>query len=217
MAAKILVQVGDVYNRFTVLLRRGGHCQVRCVCGVVKWVRTDKLRSGETKSCGCLAKELADASRKPHPAPVPKMSADERRVRAVHTAMMQRCFNQNNADYKTYGARGIGVCLRWRDKDTFVADLLPTYRRGKWLERVDNDLGYEPSNAVWASPKRQGRNRVNTLYVDGVPLSAFAAHHGVPYTVAYREFKKYGTAAAIRRHSTRWRVDERSGVDYSMT
>lgn len=212
MAGKILVQTGDMYNRFTVILRRGAHCRVRCVCGVEKWVRTDKLRSGETKSCGCLAREIADAAKKPKPAPVVRMSADERRVRAVHTAMMQRCFNPRNADYETYGGRGIGVCLRWRDKGEFVADLLPSYRKGAWLERKDNNLGYEPGNVVWASPTRQGRNRVNTIYVEGTPLAAFAAHHGVPYSVAYREFKKHGTAASIRRHSTRWRVDTRGGA-----
>lgn len=212
MAGKILVQVGDVYNRFTVTMKRGSYCRVRCVCGVEKWVRTDKLRSGSTKSCGCLAKEMADAARKVREPKRPPMSNDERRVRAVHTAMMQRCTNPNNANYKTYGGRGIGVCLRWRDKDTFVEDMLPSYRRGLWLERKDNDLGYEPANVVWASPKRQGRNRVNTIYVEGVPLSAFAAHHGVPYSVAYREFKKHGTAASIRRHSTRWRVAERGGT-----
>lgn len=194
------------------MLRRGAHCRVRCTCGVEKWVRTDKLRSGETKSCGCLAKELADAARKAKPPTPPKPTADERRVRAVHNAMLQRCTNPNNADYKTYGGRGIGVCPRWLDKDAFVVDMLPGYRKGLWLERVDNDLGYEPGNVVWASPRRQGRNRVNTLYVDGVPLSAFAAHHAVPYHVAYREFKKYGTAASIRRHSARWRVDERGAT-----
>jgi hypothetical protein len=55
------------FGRLTVLARgsRAGHrvyWRVRCVCGVVKEVRADALRTnGGTRSCGCLQREAAKA------------------------------------------------------------------------------------------------------------------------------------------------------------
>jgi Staphylococcus phage HNH endonuclease len=55
------------FGRLTVLHRgrRAGHrvyWRVRCVCGVVKEVRADALRTnGGTRSCGCLQREAAKA------------------------------------------------------------------------------------------------------------------------------------------------------------
>lgn len=31
----------------------------RCSCGTIKTIRADNIRSGATRSCGCLSKEVA--------------------------------------------------------------------------------------------------------------------------------------------------------------
>jgi len=59
--------INRTYGRLTVLARgrRAGHrvyWRVLCVCGVVKEVRADALRTnGGTRSCGCLQHEAAKA------------------------------------------------------------------------------------------------------------------------------------------------------------
>lgn len=42
----------------------------------------------------------------------------------VWTTIKQRCYNPRNSKYKYFGARGIGVCERWRDSyNNFINDL----------------------------------------------------------------------------------------------
>lgn len=107
--------------------------------------------------------------------------------------MLQRCTNPNNGDWERYGGRGIRVCETWAaDKNAFLEWALPRYRKGLWLERVDNDGPYSPENCKFASGKKQGRNRSNTLWVDtpGGPraLSQVATKFGVPYQSAYARY-----------------------------
>lgn len=185
--------IGERYGRLVVTGRLGLYAQCVCDCGNRTTPRMDKLREGKTKSCGCYAKDLADASRKPTPARARATKArpdpDARRLSAVYSAMWQRCSNPNCKSWKWYGARGVVVCDAWRDKAAFLEWAKPLYRKGLWLERVDNAGPYSPDNCVFASPKAQGRNRSNTLWVAAPgaprPLAEVAAFHGIPYQTAY--------------------------------
>jgi hypothetical protein len=56
---------GQEFNRFTVLRmdtsdsRGRSRCVVQCICGNIRSVDASTLINGQSKSCGCLAKELA--------------------------------------------------------------------------------------------------------------------------------------------------------------
>lgn len=69
--SKHLVQAGDRFYRLTVISfshhdkRWRRHYLVRCDCGNEKTVQGTLLRSGNTRSCGCLAKEVKATKRKP--------------------------------------------------------------------------------------------------------------------------------------------------------
>lgn len=62
--SKHLVNVGDKFSRLIVLSfshhdkRWRRHYLVKCDCGNQKTVQGTLLRSGNTKSCGCLAKDI---------------------------------------------------------------------------------------------------------------------------------------------------------------
>jgi hypothetical protein len=64
MPKKFSTSPGQVYSRLTVVSWMGEYSHVRCECGVSKMVRNDKLKDGTTKSCGCLAKEIAATAKK---------------------------------------------------------------------------------------------------------------------------------------------------------
>lgn len=120
-----------------------------CECGNTTKVTGKSLRSGHTKSCGCLEfkKPLKDNAVKRH------------ELYPTYTAMKTRCYNKNFEHYHHYGGRGIKVCDRWLESFwNYVEDVGPKVK-GKTLDRENNDGDYEPGNVRWATPKEQAANR----------------------------------------------------------
>ncbi len=108
-------------------------------------------------------------------------------------SMKRRCRSRDIVDWRNYGARGIKVCDRWLVFENFAADMgEPPI--GFWLDRIDNDKGYEPSNCRWVSPMESGKNqrRVRYLTINGetLHLSAWYRRTGIsPTTLLKRKAK----------------------------
>ncbi len=118
----------------------------RCDCGVEKHVAIGSLRSGRSKSCGCLSLEahtIHSLSRTP--------------TYNTWTTMVQRCTNPRNSNYPNYGGRGICVHPAWLTFAAFLADV-GERPAGTSLDRIDNDRGYQPGNVRWATRHEQNRN-----------------------------------------------------------
>lgn len=107
--------------------------------------------------------------------------------RSVWANMKTRCYNKNSNVWKGYGGRGITVCDRWLGADgfaNFLADMGPRLSENSYLDRIDNDGNYEPSNCRWTTWKNQQRNRRTTRYLtyDGQTrcLAEWAEMYGIP-------------------------------------
>src|SRR6185295_20173652 len=118
------------------------------------------LRSGNTRSCGCLSKEVSA-----------KLAAKLVKTKHGHAplgnhsptyvswnCMLQRCSNPKATEYDCYGGRGISVCKRWK---TFVNFLKDMGKRPacKSLDRINNDKGYYKSNCRWATVWEQAASQ----------------------------------------------------------
>lgn len=149
--------VGQTFGRLTAIGRAGvdkyRNSLWRCVCqcGAVVTIKVYSLRSGATRSCGCLQRESVARASTTHG------MTDSPEWRSWK-AMKGRCENQKRDDYERYGGRGIRVCDRWLSFDNFYADMGPR-PDGCSVDRVENDGNYEPSNCRWATPKQQSDNR----------------------------------------------------------
>jgi hypothetical protein len=118
------------------------------VCGTIRDVSIGTLRTGISGSCGC--RNAARARRH---------GLSESVEYRLWKAMIQRCHNPRNSEYRNYGARGIRVCQRWRhDFTAFLADVGFKPARQLTLDRVDNDGDYQPGNVRWATRSEQMQN-----------------------------------------------------------
>lgn len=88
--------------------------------------------------------------------------------------MMHRCENNSDKDWEHYGGRGITVCPEWKSLSTFWRDMGPSWRKGLWLDRIDNDKGYKPENCRWVTRSQSAYNRRtfrnNSSGISGVGL-----------------------------------------------
>lgn len=134
----------------------------RCDCGTEKDVDVYSLRSGGTRSCGCLISETASRLRATHGhSRVGKMTLTYR----SWMLMNRRCNNQNAKEYYMYGGVGVSVCQRWTSFENFLADM-GERQIGTTLDRIDGALGYSPENCRWATPSEQSMNRKSTRWIE---------------------------------------------------
>lgn len=133
---------------------------VICDCGTIKAVSGKQLRSGKTKSCGCLPSELTAKRNSTNKSKmVDGVKTKSHPLYKVYQGMLTRCYNQKHMHFYRYGGRGIQVCGWWRHSfRNFVEDMGPR-PEGKTLDRVDNNLGYCKENCRWATMKEQCLNR----------------------------------------------------------
>jgi hypothetical protein len=137
-----------------------------CACGAQVEVRSRCLRYGETRSCGCLQKELAAQRNYKHGAAIRGRESPEY---IAWSGLRRRCYVPGEASYKNYGGRGITVDPRWLGKHGFENFLEDMGRRpgpGYSIERKKNELGYSKDNCVWATRLEQANNRRNNRWVE---------------------------------------------------
>ena len=74
--------------------------------------------------------------------------------------MKYRCYNERYKNYENYGGRGIRVCEEWLNSyPTFLKDMGRRPSSKYSINRIDQKVGYKPSNCRWATKTEQSRNR----------------------------------------------------------
>lgn len=163
----IMVPVGTVFGQLTVdgeaptaVLPSGTtkrRLMVRCACGNTTIVQLAKLRSGETKSCGCYRRVFERVGNRKHGYSHGKTKAPEY---GVWNSIVQRCTNPRHQAFADYGGRGISVCAEWRyDFVAFFNHVGPRPSPVHSIDRVNNNGNYEPGNVRWATAVEQAHNR----------------------------------------------------------
>lgn len=183
------------FGRLTAIAISGrtsnGHqlwlCQ--CECGNKKTVSDTHLKSGHTRSCGCLKKEKAK------PPIVAKHNMSRTRLYQIWKDMRGRCERPTSPRYYTHGARGIKVCAEWQEFIPFYEWAMANgYRDNLTIERINNGGNYCPENCKWATQKEQGNNRRTNCLVEyngeKHTLSEWATILGIKYSTLVGRINK---------------------------
>lgn len=154
---------GQRFGRLIVLSYAGhGRWNCRCDCGEGKVIHGGPLRSGDTRSCGCLEEENRIKHGLAHS---PEYD--------TWVSMIQRCRNPKARGYPRYGGRGIDVCARWLGSFwEFFDDMGKRPSKLHSIDRhPDNDGNYScgkcpmclengwAMNSRWATRSEQQRNK----------------------------------------------------------
>mgnify|MGYP003571294583 CR=1 FL=1 len=169
--------IGQKYNRWTIISfshSDGHHRFYNCVCecgnhGVVD-IRS--LRSGNSKSCGCLRREITKKRATTH-------GLSKSRINRIYRNMKARCYDPNAHTYRRYGANGIKMCDEWLGKDGFINfynwAMNNGYKDNLTIDRKDGTGNYCPENCRWATPKEQSNNLRTNIVIE---------YNGEKHTVA---------------------------------
>ena len=134
--------------------------ECRCFCGGIFSTRLNSLRTGITKSCGCIVKT---GNNKTH-----GMTGTLTYLR--WKAMITRATNPNINTAHNYSGRGITVCDRWRIFENFLEDMGEITDSNLTLDRTDNDGSYCKENCRWVTQKVQTRNKRRGDHVAGISV-----------------------------------------------
>lgn len=165
---KLIDLTGQKFGRLTVLEMSTNQTdgdvvwKCRCDCGNYSEVVAGHLKSGHTKSCGCLVKETTSKVFKTH-------GMTETRLYRIYKKMYRRCYCSQTKWYENYGGRGITICQEWLGKSGFVNfakwALSNGYADNLSIDRKDNNKGYSPDNCRWATAKEQANNTRSTVFL----------------------------------------------------
>lgn len=159
----------------------------KCDCGNEKVIAAYQMKSGTTKSCGCLAHEFTVKKNTTH-------GMAKTPIYNVWCAMKKRCLNPNDAFYYNYGGRGIKLSEKWSTFEGFYEDMGDTYKKGLTIERRDSNGNYCKENCAWDTRLVQGNNtrRNHRETVNGVngTLAELCRKHNIPYTTIKRRLER---------------------------
>lgn len=167
-----------------------------CDCGNYLTVRQESLRSGNTKSCGCIHKQVFMQIITKH-GEIARNNGAETKIYRTWKSIKSRCYNPNTIRYKYYGGKGVRVCDRWLDSfELFKKDMGLPPTEVHSIDRIDSNGDYCPENCRWATPKQQRINNsmVNLIEYNGKTqtLTEWSQELGINRSTLSGRINRYG-------------------------
>ncbi len=150
-------EVGERFGSWKFLgPGKGYRWRMRCACGTEREIRSQDVRQGASKSCGCAAANgvlQAGKANLTH-----GIDYGSKLYRTWRSAK-NRCFNPNADKYLSYGGAGITMHPEWAASfPAFAAGVGEPPSPKHTIDRIDNEKNYEPGNVKWSTAKEQANN-----------------------------------------------------------
>lgn len=160
----------------------------RCQCGAEILVNGHSVRSGKSKSCGCLNVEAAVRLLTTHGLTAKGAYPP---VYQAWRGTLNRCYRPRTKGYGNYGGRGITVCDRWRFGENgvsafecFFQDMGHPPSSEHSIDRRDTNGNYEPANCHWILFETQSRNMRSNRWLTGFGKTQLMEDWGKEYRIA---------------------------------
>ena len=195
--------LGKIFGRLEVVAPAGSapagalRWLCRCTCGTERTVVGSSLRSGNTKSCGCLVKDKSRATC------LSRNTTHGQAVRGRVTPTYKAWINMHYRCGKDKDYTDIAVAASWDDYAVFLSDM-GEKPRGMSIERLDSTKDYSKDNCKWATLKEQQNNKTSNLWFtpEGVrvsyehragakTLAQIAEDCGIPYGCLHQRITTY--------------------------
>lgn len=171
-------------------------CECQCEKKTLREIPSDSLKSGNSKSCGCLKiKATIERSTKHGFARRGKNGSS---IYHVWHEIKDRCLNTNNKQYGNYGGRGITICDEWKASFVSFKDWAFSngYKTGLTIDRINNDGNYEPSNCRWVDYKVQANNTRSNVFIEysgeRKTIAQWCEQLGQKPQIVYNRIDNYG-------------------------
>ena len=124
---------------------------VKCSCGLISTTSRNMLKAKESKACKDCARKASIGNW--------KHGESGTRLAQCYWNMIARCCYLESKDYSAYGGRGITVCEEWKknNRSFYLWARANGYRDDLELDRINNDLGYSPTNCQWLTEEEHKR------------------------------------------------------------
>jgi len=203
MGKRLEVCLGEFYGRLTLeeelpIRSRGSGGTERwfrclCECGQRTEVPLKRLRSGKTRSCGCLVVPPAASTRVRDPLFV---RSEDHPDYGIYRGIKKRCYSESDKAFPDYGGRGICMCSGWKASfKAFSNDMGPRPSKEHSIDRIENNGNYScghcseciekswPMNCRWATRDVQRRNQGDVVMLtfqgETLCMSDMARKHGL--------------------------------------
>jgi hypothetical protein len=158
--------VGQKFGNAIVLKRvanKGGRVAYlcKCDCGNEFVTTALNLKSGDTKSCGCIRAKMLSSRNERH-------GKSKTRLYRIWLGIKKRCTNKNESCYKNYGGRGIKICDEWVNNYPAFETWANAngYNENLTIDRIDVNGNYCPNNCRWITKQEQGYNKRNSRFIE---------------------------------------------------
>lgn len=93
--------------------------------------------------------------------------AANRRLYTIWRSMWTRCYAKSHGSYSRYGGSGIKICALWKFNFEAFGEWAKAngYTPELQIDRINNSLGYDPTNCRWVTTAQQARNKRSTIFL----------------------------------------------------
>ena len=163
--------VGKIYGCYEIISRTNqrtndGHIiyNCRCIhCGIEKQMKLSSVKYKKSSKCT----HFITIGNVTVSNDIENISIPNARLRSTFLAMLRRCYDTNNKDYRFYGQKGISVCDEWIENPSefYQWSISNGYNDKLTIDRIDSYKNYSPDNCRWIPCEDNSRFKSNTNYI----------------------------------------------------